>query len=132
MKGLSRRDAMLTEERFTTLARKYMDTVFRVAYSFLKNSADAEDVDLVSLAESVYLTGKTPPTDETALAAIDQLGDWGVTRLPEGYEPYFSQGAPAPPPAAGMPMYTAITPMQRIISSTSSMRRPSTTPMTGT
>ena len=35
---------MYTEEQFTYLARKYMDTVFRVAYSFLKNSADADDV----------------------------------------------------------------------------------------
>lgn len=34
----------MTEERFTRLARRYMDTVFRLAYSYLKNSSDAEDV----------------------------------------------------------------------------------------
>ncbi len=43
VKGLSRREDM-TEAQFTALAGKHMDTVFRLAYSYLKNSADAEDV----------------------------------------------------------------------------------------
>lgn len=34
----------MTDERFTYLARKYMDTVFRLAYSRLKSGADADDV----------------------------------------------------------------------------------------
>lgn len=35
---------MLTREEFTRLAEKFRDTVFRLAYSWLKNPADAEDV----------------------------------------------------------------------------------------
>lgn len=46
----------MTEERFTALAEKYMDTVFRVAYSFLKNSADAEDVTQNTLLK-LYQSG---------------------------------------------------------------------------
>lgn len=35
---------MLTDERFEALAAKYIDTVYAVAFSALKNHADAEDV----------------------------------------------------------------------------------------
>lgn len=35
---------MLTNEQFTCLAEKYIDTVFRVAFNYLKSSADADDV----------------------------------------------------------------------------------------
>ena len=35
---------MLTNEQFTCLAEKYIDTVFRVAFNYLKSKADAEDV----------------------------------------------------------------------------------------
>ena len=35
---------MLTDEHFSRIARRYMDTVFRVAFSYLKNRADADDV----------------------------------------------------------------------------------------
>ena len=35
---------MLTKEEFTCLARKYMDTVFRVAMNYLKNKTVADDV----------------------------------------------------------------------------------------
>jgi len=34
---------MLTKERFTKLAQEYMDMVFRLAFSRLKNRADADD-----------------------------------------------------------------------------------------
>lgn len=34
---------MLTHERFAYLAEKYIDTVFRVAFSYLKSREDAED-----------------------------------------------------------------------------------------
>lgn len=34
----------MTDQEFTRLARLYMDTVFRVAYSYLRNRADADDV----------------------------------------------------------------------------------------
>ena len=39
-----RRDTMLTHERFAYLAGKYADTVFRVAFSYLKSREDADDV----------------------------------------------------------------------------------------
>lgn len=35
---------MFTNEQFTDLAIKYIDTVFRVALSYTKNPADAEDI----------------------------------------------------------------------------------------
>lgn len=35
---------MFTDEQFTTLAQRYIDTVFRVALNYLKSGADAEDV----------------------------------------------------------------------------------------
>jgi len=35
---------MLTREEFVNAAQAYMDTVYRVAYSWLKNSDDANDV----------------------------------------------------------------------------------------
>ena len=34
----------MTDERFTNLARRYMDTVFRVAFSYMKSRADADDI----------------------------------------------------------------------------------------
>lgn len=34
---------MFTDEQFTCLARKYIDTVFRVAFNYLKSAADADD-----------------------------------------------------------------------------------------
>ena len=34
----------MTNEQFTRLARMYLDTVFRVAYNYIKSAADAEDV----------------------------------------------------------------------------------------
>lgn len=35
---------MLTKERFSHLMQSHMDSVFRLAFSYLKNRADAEDV----------------------------------------------------------------------------------------
>lgn len=34
----------MSKEQFTALAEKYMDTIYRVAYSWTKNSHDANDV----------------------------------------------------------------------------------------
>ena len=34
----------MTEQQFTAVAEKYMDTVFRLAYSYLRSQADADDV----------------------------------------------------------------------------------------
>lgn len=35
---------MVTQEEFTHLAETYIDTVFRVAFNYLKSAADAEDI----------------------------------------------------------------------------------------
>ncbi len=35
---------MMTNEQFTDCARRYLDTVFRVAFHYLRSSADADDV----------------------------------------------------------------------------------------
>ena len=35
---------MLTREHFALLAEKYIDTVFRIAFGYLKNRDDADDV----------------------------------------------------------------------------------------
>lgn len=34
----------MTEQQFTAVAEKYMDTVYRMAYSYLRSRADADDV----------------------------------------------------------------------------------------
>ena len=34
----------MSKEEFVTFAEKYMDTIYRVAYSWTKNSDDANDV----------------------------------------------------------------------------------------
>ena len=34
----------MTDERFVEAARRWMDTVFRLAYSYTKNREDADDV----------------------------------------------------------------------------------------
>ena len=34
----------MSKEEFTAFAEKYMDTIYRVAYSWTKNSDDANDV----------------------------------------------------------------------------------------
>ena len=35
---------MYTDEQFTECAKKYMDTVFRVAFNYLKSHSDADDI----------------------------------------------------------------------------------------
>lgn len=35
---------MLTNEQFTRCAQRYIDTVYRVAFNYIKSAADAEDV----------------------------------------------------------------------------------------
>ena len=35
---------MFTDEQFTQIAQRHMDTVFRVAFSWLKSRADADDI----------------------------------------------------------------------------------------
>lgn len=35
---------MLTNEQFTAYAQQYIDTVYRVAYNYIKSSTDADDI----------------------------------------------------------------------------------------
>lgn len=35
---------MMTNEQFTCLARRYIDTVYRVAFNYIKSSTDADDI----------------------------------------------------------------------------------------
>ena len=49
---------MLTKERFTQAAQKYMDMIFRVAFSYLKSREDADDATQNVLL-ALYKTDKT-------------------------------------------------------------------------
>lgn len=60
---------------------------------FMMRSND-DALDLLALAETVRRTGDKPEPDENALAALQDLGDWTVAALPEGYEEYAVQGSP--------------------------------------
>ena len=53
---------MLSNEAFAQTAEKYMDTVFRVAYGWLKNPDDANDVTQDVLVE-LYKTDKEFESD---------------------------------------------------------------------
>ena len=48
---------MLTRERFTQIAQTYMDTIFRVAFSYLKSREDADDAVQNALL-ALYRTDK--------------------------------------------------------------------------
>ncbi len=54
---------MYNNRQFDHFARKYRDTVFRVAYGFLKNPADAEDVTQDTLIQ-LYKTEKDFASEE--------------------------------------------------------------------
>lgn len=54
---------MIENEAFAEVAERYMDTVYRVAYSYLKNPDDANDVTQDALLE-LYKTDKPFDSDE--------------------------------------------------------------------
>ena len=54
---------MFTDEEFVLLAQKHMDTVYRTAYAWLKNSEDANDVTQDTLLQ-LYKTDKSFASDE--------------------------------------------------------------------
>lgn len=54
---------MLDKEQFTALARRHMDEIFRLAFSWLKNRADADDVTQTALMR-LWETDKQFESDE--------------------------------------------------------------------
>ena len=52
----------MSKEEFTVLAERYMDTIYRVAYSWVKNSEDANDVTQNVLIQ-LYKTTKEFESD---------------------------------------------------------------------
>ena len=58
----------MTDQQFVPLAQRYMDTIFRVAYSYLRSQADADDVTQDVLIQ-LYKT-------ETAFESDDHLKHW--------------------------------------------------------
>ena len=52
----------MSKEEFTAFAEKYMDTIYRVAYSWTKNSDDANDVTQDVLLQ-LYKTTKEFESD---------------------------------------------------------------------
>ena len=53
---------MITDEQFTAYVRMYMDTVFRVAFNYLKSRSDADDVTQNVLIK-LYRANKTFEND---------------------------------------------------------------------
>ena len=53
---------MLSEEQFTSLAKKHMDMIFRLAFGYLKSKADADDVTQTVLLR-LYKTDKAFESD---------------------------------------------------------------------
>ena len=53
---------MLSEEQFTSLAKTHMDMIFRLAFSYLKSRADADDVTQTVLLR-LYKTDKAFESD---------------------------------------------------------------------
>ncbi|MCL2842867.1 MAG: sigma-70 family RNA polymerase sigma factor [Oscillospiraceae bacterium] len=49
---------MITDEQYTAYARMYMDTVFRVAFNYLKSRSDADDITQNVLIK-LYRANKT-------------------------------------------------------------------------
>ena len=58
----------MTDQQFEPLAQRYMDTIFRIAYSYLRSQADADDVTQDVLIQ-LYKT-------ETAFESDDHLKHW--------------------------------------------------------
>ena len=58
----------MTDQQFVPLAQRYMDTIFRIAYSYLRSQADADDVTQDVLIQH-YKTA-------TAFESDDHLKHW--------------------------------------------------------
>lgn len=54
---------MLQDEQFTCIAKQYMDTIFRVAFNYLKDSAEADDITQEVLIK-LYQTDKVFESDD--------------------------------------------------------------------
>ena len=58
----------MTDQQFVPLAQRYMDTIYRIAYSYLRSQADVDDVTQDVLIQ-LYKT-------ETAFESDDHLKHW--------------------------------------------------------
>ena len=58
----------MTDQQFVPLAQRYMDTIFRIAYSYLRSQTDADDVTQDVLIQ-LYKT-------DTAFESDDHLKHW--------------------------------------------------------
>ena len=58
----------MTDQQFVPLAQRYMDTIFRIAYSYLRSQEDADDVTQDVLIQ-LYKT-------DTAFESDDHLKHW--------------------------------------------------------
>ena len=56
---------MITDEQYTAYVRMYMDTVFRVAFNYLKSRSDADDITQNVLIK-LYRANKTFENDAQA------------------------------------------------------------------
>ena len=63
---------MLTEKEFCAYAEKYIDTVYRVAFSMLKNPHDADDVTQDTFLKLYTSSGKCEEVNATVV--IDKEG----------------------------------------------------------
>ena len=54
---------MLTNEQFTAYAQQYIDTVYRVAYNYIKSSTDADDITQ-NVFLKLFLTRKPFDSEE--------------------------------------------------------------------
>ena len=62
----------MTDQEFALAAERYMDTIFRVAYSYLRSKSDADDVTQDVLIQ-LYKTDPLPR--RRASQALADLGD---------------------------------------------------------
>ena len=65
---LRREKNMFTNEQYTCLVKKYINTVFRIALNYLKNKADAEDI-----CQNVFLALLTEKKD---FRSDDHIKNW--------------------------------------------------------
>ena len=87
---------MFTNEQFTDLVNKYIDTVFRVAFSYTKSSSDAEDITqdvfLALLRETKSFASDEHLKRWLIRVTVNQCRKWfrSAKRIVGSYEEYAS------------------------------------------